>query len=34
MPAELVELAQQVTECAVIKHPIKIGIDARRGTEY
>jgi cob(I)alamin adenosyltransferase len=34
MPDEFMVLADQVTVCQAIKHPIKKGIDARRGTEY
>lgn len=34
MPEELISIADQVTVCHAIKHPIKQGIDARRGTEY
>ena len=34
MPQLLVALADQVTECRVVKHPIGSGIDARRGSEY
>lgn len=34
MPPELIELADEATECRVVKHPINVGIDARRGTEY
>jgi cob(I)alamin adenosyltransferase len=30
----LIDLADHVTECRVIKHPIGSGIDARRGSEY
>lgn len=34
MPPELIELADEASECRVVKHPIDSGIDARRGTEY
>lgn len=34
MPSQLLDLADEVTECRVVKHPIKSGIDARRGIEY
>lgn len=34
MPEELIAIADQVTVCQPIKHPMKQGIDGRRGTEY
>lgn len=34
MPIELMEIADQVTLCKAVKHPMAQGIDARRGTEY
>jgi len=34
MPTEFIAIADQVTQCAAIKHPIHQGISARRGTEY
>lgn len=34
MPGELTTLADEVTECRAIKHPLAHGLDARRGTEY
>ncbi|MBC8014675.1 MAG: cob(I)yrinic acid a,c-diamide adenosyltransferase [Sporomusaceae bacterium] len=34
MPEELLAIADQVTFCQAVKHPMKQGIDARRGTEY
>ena len=34
MPDEIMAIADQVTFCRAIKHPMKDGIDARRGTEY
>jgi len=34
MPDELIKLADQVTECVMVKHPLTAGIDARRGSEY
>ena len=34
MPEELLVIADQVTVCQAIKHPMAQGIDARRGTEY
>jgi len=34
MPEELMVIADQVTICQAIKHPMAQGIDARRGTEY
>jgi len=34
MPDEFIAIADQVTVCNAIKHPITQGIDARRGTEY
>jgi cob(I)alamin adenosyltransferase len=35
MPPALLELADRVTECRAVKHPMKDkGIDARRGIEY
>lgn len=34
MPEELLAIADQVTVCQAVKHPMKQGIDARRGTEY
>jgi len=34
MPEELMLIADQVTVCHAIKHPMEQGIDARRGTEY
>ena len=34
MPPELIQLADEASECRVVKHPIDSGIDARRGTEY
>ncbi|MDR3565046.1 MAG: cob(I)yrinic acid a,c-diamide adenosyltransferase [Negativicutes bacterium] len=34
MPAALLALADRVTECRVVKHPLQAGIDARRGSEY
>jgi cob(I)alamin adenosyltransferase len=35
MPDELIALADQVTVCRAIKHPLRdLGIDARRGIEY
>lgn len=34
MPPALLELADRVTECRAVKHPMKNGIDARRGIEY
>lgn len=34
MPEELMLIANQVTVCQAVKHPMKQGIDARRGTEY
>lgn len=34
MPQELANLANDVTECCAIKHPLANGLDARRGTEY
>ncbi len=34
MPEELMAIADQITVCKVVKHPITQGIDARRGIEY
>lgn len=34
MPDSLLNLADRVTACRVVKHPIAAGIDARRGSEY
>ncbi len=34
MPEEIMAMADQVTFCQAVKHPMKDGIDARRGTEY
>ncbi len=34
MPAELLEIADEATECAMVKHPITRGIWGRRGVEY
>jgi len=34
MPQELTNLADEVTNCCAIKHPLSNGLDARRGTEY
>jgi len=34
MPDGLLALADQITECSIVKHPINLGIDARRGSEY
>ena len=34
MPEELMAIADQVTVCHAVKHPMSHGIDARRGTEY
>lgn len=34
MPLELVEMAEEATECAMVKHPITRGIWGRRGVEY
>ena len=34
MPDGLLALADQITECSIVKHPIELGIDARRGSEY
>ena len=34
MPEELIAIADQVTVCQAVKHPMTHGIDARRGTEY
>jgi len=34
MPERLLTLADQITECFSVKHPIEQGIDARRGSEY
>ncbi|MCX7780597.1 MAG: cob(I)yrinic acid a,c-diamide adenosyltransferase [Negativicutes bacterium] len=34
MPASLLAMADIITECQAVKHPIRQGIDARRGVEY
>ncbi|SMD06138.1 cob(I)yrinic acid a,c-diamide adenosyltransferase [Sporomusa malonica] len=34
MPPEIIEMADDASECRVVKHPIDSGIDARRGIEY
>lgn len=34
MPEEIMAIADEVTFCKAVKHPMKEGIDARRGTEY
>ncbi|MDR3589134.1 MAG: cob(I)yrinic acid a,c-diamide adenosyltransferase [Negativicutes bacterium] len=34
MPQELLALADRITECRVVRHPIDSRIDARRGSEY
>ena len=34
MPSELLEIAEEATECMVVKHPITQGIWGRRGIEY
>jgi cob(I)alamin adenosyltransferase len=34
MPPELLALADEATECALVKHPITQGIWGRRGVEY
>lgn len=34
MPDSILKLADRVTVCQAIKHPMSGGIDARRGTEY
>lgn len=34
MPDEIMAIADQVTVCQAVKHPMKQGIAARRGTEY
>lgn len=34
MPVELIEIAEEATECAMVKHPITQGIWGRRGVEY
>lgn len=34
MPGALIALADRVTECRAVKHPLAAGIDARRGSEY
>ena len=33
-PAELIELADLVTECREIKHPFQKGVNSRKGIEY
>jgi cob(I)alamin adenosyltransferase len=33
-PAELIELADQVSEIQPIKHPLQMGIKAQRGIEF
>ena len=34
MPAALLEIADEATECSMVKHPITRGIMGRRGVEY
>lgn len=34
MPESILNLADRITACRVVKHPIASGIDARRGSEY
>ena len=34
MPQELLEIADEATECVAVKHPIARGIFGRRGSEY
>lgn len=34
MPAQLLALADRITVCQAVRHPITAGIDARRGSEY
>lgn len=34
MPDSVLKLADRVTVCQAVKHPMSDGIDARRGTEY
>lgn len=34
MPAELIEMADEATECEAVKHPMLKGICGRRGIEY
>lgn len=34
MPAELLAIADEATECGMLKHPISRGIMGRRGVEY
>lgn len=34
MPSELLEIAEEATECMMVKHPITQGIWGRRGVEY
>ncbi|EAX47820.1 ATP:corrinoid adenosyltransferase BtuR/CobO/CobP [Thermosinus carboxydivorans Nor1] len=34
MPAEILNLADSITICQAVKHPMAQGIDARRGVEY
>lgn len=34
MPPAIMALADRVTECRAVKHPLSEGIDARRGSEY
>ena len=34
MPVEILEIAEEATECEMVKHPITRGILGRRGVEY
>lgn len=34
MPPELINIADEITECRPVKHPMTNGLDARRGIEY
>jgi len=34
MPQALIEIADEATECMMVKHPIQKGIIGRRGVEY
>ena len=34
MPAQVMEIAEEATECTMVKHPITQGIWGRRGVEY
>ncbi|MBP2645553.1 MAG: cobO [Firmicutes bacterium] len=34
MPDELLQVADEITECVPVKHPFESGIAARRGSEY